>query len=239
MGQSRHNTDMSMSENEIKVLETPEEAVEGAEAVEAKPKKTAPKRIRSKKYQAVRSQVDKTRSYDVFSALELVKKLSYTKFPGTITAEVVLREKETGSQIDLAFPHSTGQSLTVVVATDEVLDQITAGNINFDILVSTPQYMPKLAKLAAVLGPRGLMPNPKNGTLTENPERKKAELEAGKVTLRTERKAPLMHVVIGNSKMDTKQLVENIQTLLDALKGRLLKVAVAASMSPGIKVAVE
>jgi large subunit ribosomal protein L1 len=240
MGQSRHNTDMSMSENDVKVVEAPVEADENGEMPEVvEPKKAAHKRHRSKKYAAVRAQVDKTRTYDAFSAVELVKRLSYSSFPGTITADVVLREKEIGTAVDLSFPHTTGQSVRVAIASDEVLAAIEGGTIDFDILLSTPQYMPKLAKLASTLGPKGLMPNPKTGTLTENPERKKAELEAGKMTIRTERKAPLMHIVVGNTKMDSKDLVENVQTLFDTLKNRMVKATLNATMSPGVKVAVE
>lgn len=243
MGQSRHNTDMSITNTEIKVVAVQDEAtemVEGAEVVaDQTAKKTSQKHLRSKKYQAVRAQVDKTRTYDAFSAMELVKRLSYTEFPGTLTADLVLREKETGTQVDITFPNSTGKTLRVAIASDELLEQVQNGQIDFDVLVSTPQYMPKLAKLAPVLGPRGLMPNPKNGTLTENPERKQKELEGGKITIKTERKAPLMHIVIGNTKMETKDLVENLQTLLDSLKNRVVKTTLTATMSPGVKVILE
>ena len=95
--------------------------------------------------------------------------------------------------------------------------------------------MPKLAKLAKILGPKGLMPNPKNGTLTPKPELKKKALEAGAFTLKTEKKAPLMHLVIGKVSMDDKMLEENILAVLKALKNRILKVAIAPSMGPAIR----
>ena len=116
---------------------------------------------------------------------------------------------------------------------------IKAGKIEFDVLLATPDMMPKLAKLAKILGPKGLMPNPKQGTLIADPKAKKKELESGKITIRSERKAPLIHIVIGNTKMDTKNLVENLQSLLDVLKDKMIKVSLAATMSPGVKVAVE
>lgn len=215
-------------------------AVEAAPAVEsseaaAKPKKAA--RVRSHQYQAVRAQVDKTKTYDVFAAVELVKKLSYTKFAGTITADAVLKEE--GFQVNMAFPHSTGRSLTVAIVNEQVLKEIEAGQLNFDVLVTEPRFMPQLAKFAKVLGPKGLMPNPKNGTVTANPELKKQELEGGKVTLKGEKKAPLMHVSIGKTDMDTKALVENLQALLAALKGKVVKLSISASMSPSVKVVIE
>ncbi|MBU0578795.1 hypothetical protein KKE34_04380 [Patescibacteria group bacterium] len=235
MGQKK-NTDMSMENTVIKVVEAPE-----ASGVTEKPKikKTIQKKTRSQKYKAVRSQVDKTRQYDPFSAIELIKKLSYSSFTGTIVAHITLTDKFQNEKAKLQFPHSTGQSLKIVIADDKVLKNIEAGKIDFDVLLATPDMMPKLAKLAKVLGPRGLMPNPKQGTLTAKPEEKKKELESGKITVGTQRKAPLVHVVIGNTLMETKQLQENLQTLLSAFKGKIQNASLAATMSPGIKLKVE
>ena len=241
MGQKK-NVDMSMSETEVKVVETPDEQspTEDSKKPEKKAAKPTPqKKLRSHKYQAVRAQVDKTRLYDVFSTVELVKKLSYSSFPGTVVAHVVLADKFQGERVELQFPHSTGKSVTVAIADDKLLADVKAGKIDFDVLLATPDMMPKLAKLAKVLGPKGLMPNLKQGTLISNPEAKKKELESGKMTIRSERKAPLMHVVIGNTNMETKELVENLQTLLTALKDKVNKLSLAATMSPGIKVVLE
>jgi large subunit ribosomal protein L1 len=217
------------------------EALSENEAMEAENDAQAAKKVRqarqrSAKYLAARSQVDKTKLYDTFAAIELLKRLSYTTFDGTITAHVITRE--VGTSIDLALPYSTGKSVKVVIADDALLADLDAGKLDFDILISTKEFMPKLTKYARVLGPKGLMPNPKNGTLTPNPEGRKKELEAGKVTVKTEKKAPLMHIGIGKTSMDTKELVENLNALLKALKGSAIKVAIAASMSPSIKVAV-
>jgi len=199
-----------------------------------KAKKVKKGRTRSQKYTMVRSQVDKTKTYDAFAAIELVKKLSYTKFDGTITADALLKDE--GISINIRFPHSTGKTIRVAIASDELITQIEAGTIEFDVLVTSPQFMPKLARLARVLGPKGLMPNPKNGTITDNPERKQQELEGGQITLKSEKKMPLMHVNLGKVSMGTKELVENLNTLNDALKGRMVRLSVAASMSPSIKV---
>ncbi len=235
MGQKK-NVDMTMSETEVKVVETP---TDGDAQTEKKAKPTPKKKLRSKKYQAVRSQVDKTRLYDAFSAIELVKKLSYSRFAGTIVADVVLDEKFMGERFNLQFPHSTGKSITVAIADDKVLKDVEAGKIDFDILLATPDLMPKLAKLAKVLGPKGLMPNPKQGTLIADPKSKKKELESGSMTIKSERKAPLMHIVIGNTEMDTKELVSNLQTLLTTIKGKVNKLSLNATMSPGVKVEIE
>ncbi len=242
---SKRNVNMSDNTDEIKILgeehtENADGTVEGAaaegeESAQAVAKK-APKAARSKKYQKNRSQVDKTKLYDSFAAVELVKRLSYSTFPGTLVADVVV--KEVGEQATLTFPHSTGKSVRVAIVSDELLATIEGGTVEFDVLLSDPTFMPKLAKLARVLGPRGLMPNPKNGTLTAKPELKKKELEKGTFAIKTERKQPVAHVVIGKQDMETKALVENLNELLKMLKGKANKVVLSATMSPGIKVQV-
>ncbi len=231
---SKKNVDMSANNDEIKIVgEGETEATTEAEKTAAKkPKK---EHARSHKYAATRSQVDKTKTYDPFAAVEMVKKLSYSKFAGTITADVVL--KDVGVNATITFPHSTGKTIRVAIVSDELISQIEAGTIDFDILVTSPQYMPKLAKLARVLGPKGLMPNPKNGTITDNPERKKAELEGGQITLKSEKKAPLMHVSLGKTSMETKDLVENLNALVNALQMKAVKLSISATMSPSVKVA--
>lgn len=243
MGSKRKSTDMSANNDQIKIVAPVGEdgvvadGAEGAGALtEEKAVKKKASRVRSKKYVAVRAQIDKTKKYDPFAAVELVKKLSYTKFDGTITAHVVVREA--GLTASLTFPHSTGRAVRVMIVTEEVLKDIGEGKIEFDVLVSHPQFMPKLAKFAPVLGPKGLMPNPKNGTLTPNPELQKKKLEAGAMTLKTEKKAPLIHVSIGKTSVETKKLVENIEALMKSLSSQMIGLTIAASMSPGVKVEV-
>lgn len=235
MGQKK-NVNMSMTEEEVKVVEAPtENEVEEKTAS----KKTIQKKTRSQKYQAVRSQVDKTRRYDPFSAIELVKRLSYSQFPGTMTAHLVLANKFQNEQVQFEFPHETGKSLQVAIANEATLKKIEAGKIEFDVLLAAPEMMSKITKFAPVLGPQGLMPNPKQGTLTADPEAKKKEIESGKLTLKTEHKAPLLHVVIGDTEMKTEQLQANLQTLLDAFDNKLKRVTLAATMSPGVKIKFE
>ncbi len=239
---SKKNVDMTESETKVKIVETAisEENNSSEKAAEQtlvkKPAKA--KKVRGKKYQAVRAKVDRSKFYPIKDAVELVKKLSYTKFVGSVEAHVVARE--IGDNVGLALPHSTGQSVKVTIVDAEVLNQIEAGNIEgFGILIAHPEFMPKLAKFARVLGPKGLMPNPKNGTLTPNPELKKKELEAGKFNLKTEKKAPLMHLTIGKTDMSASDLIENAEALIKALKGKILKLSLAPSMGPGIKVLIE
>jgi large subunit ribosomal protein L1 len=237
---SKRNVTVDGSEDKVKIVAAKDEApaaLNGSEPTEHKnqPKKTPLKtNPRSKRYQAARAQVDRSKFYPPAEAITLVKKIAYANFGGTICADLVL--KDTDNQIKISFPHTTGKSLRVAIVDDEILAQIEAGKLNFDILLTTPQYMPKLAKLARILGPKGLMPNPKNGTIVADPIKAKKELESGKTTLKTERKAPLLHVTLGKVSASATDLSENLEALLAALEGRILKAVISATMSPGVKV---
>jgi large subunit ribosomal protein L1 len=227
----KHVEEQPIEENEQPTAEKKEgEAQETPVAVHSK-------HFRSKQYKAVRSKIDRTKTYDPFAAIELVKKLSYSKFDGTINVDLTVRE--VGLNKEITFPHSTGKKRVVEIATEKTLAKIEAGNIDFDVLLATPQMMAKLTKYARVLGPKGLMPNPKNGTLTTNPEQRATELQGGIQTLKTEKKAPVIHATIGKTNMDTQELVENLKALLAAFKTRVVKVTVSATMSPGVKVEFE
>ncbi len=208
-----------------------------AKKSENKKTSTKTKKTRSKKYQAVRSKVDRTKTYDPFAAIELVKKLSYTNFTGTITAHLNVNEQ--GLTKELTLPHSTGKSRNIEIATEETLEKIEAGEIDFDVLLASPKFMSKITKYAPILGPKGLMPNPKNNTLTPNPKQRKKELAAGTMTLKTERRNPIIHVVIGKTDMDSKKLTENLKKLIDTFKRKIKKLTISATMSPGIKVEVK
>lgn len=212
--------------------EVAEVVEEAPVAVEAKAPKT-----RSQRYQAARGQVDRTISYPVDQAIEMVKKTSYSKFEGTITAHLNLAPKREFKNVEVAMPHSTGKDIVVAIANEEVLENLQSGVINFDVLLATPETMPKLAKYARLLGPRGLMPNPRNGTVTSDPETKKASLQGGTVSVKAEKSAPLMHVRVGKTKQATEQVAGNIEALLKALgPGAVVKLTLSATMSPGVKV---
>jgi len=209
------------------------EAVE-AETAEAA-KKPRRKKVRSKRYQHLRGMVDRTKTYPLAEAVALVKKTTYAKFGGSIRADVVLTDNKL--QTEIAFTHPTGKKIKVAIASETLLDEVEKGKLDFDILVASPEMMPKIAKLAKILGPRGLMPNPKNGTVTAKPEEKKKELEGGKLMVRTEKKAPLMHTVVGSVAMKEGELVDNVTALIKAVNARKIsKLVLSATMSPGVKV---
>lgn len=233
MGMTK-NVDMSANNDTIKIVGEAADDTQTTTKSAAKAKKA---HQRSRTYRAVRGKIDKNHPYDAFAAVEMIKKLSYSKFDGTVETHLQLRSA--GESVNITFPHSTGKKIRVAIATDDLLTAIEGGQIDFDVLIAQPKYMPKLAKLAKILGPKGLMPNPKNGTLTEDPAAKQAELEKGTLTIKTEKKFPLMHVAIGKVSMETKDLVENLQALLKAVKGKAIRAHISATMSPSVRVEIE
>jgi len=111
--------------------------------------------------------------------------------------------------------------------------------MDFDVLVAHPSMMAKLAKVARVLGPKGLMPNPKNGTVSPDPEKRAKELSHGQVNFKAEPGNPIVHLPVGKVSFEDKRLVENIQAILSAIgPGKILRATLAATMGPGVKIAI-
>jgi large subunit ribosomal protein L1 len=201
--------------------------------LETEVKKAA--KTRSKTYITARRHVDRTKLYPLKKAVNLVTKTSYSKFAGTVTADLTV--KDANLNLETTFPHSTGKTVKVAIATDALLKKIEKGDIDFDILLASPDMMGKIAKHARTLGPKGLMPNPKNKTVTDNPEKRQKELEGGKMRVKTEKKNPLMHVSIGKTDHPEKQLIDNIEHLIHIVgPKKVKKLTLSATMSPGIKV---
>lgn len=200
------------------------------------PKKLA--RVRGKKYISARAQVDKTKIYSLKEGIDLLKKTKFTKFDESV--EIHLSLSEIISTLEVSYPHSIGKTIRVSILDEDVIAKLEKGEIDFDVLLATPSQMGKITKFARLLGPKGLMPNPKNGTLLADPVKRKIELEAGKTTVRGEKKAPLLHTTIGKISLPTKELQENIEALFAAFPpGKLQKATLCTSMSPGIKVAIQ
>ncbi len=192
-------------------------------------------KIRSKKYKDSKSKIDREKLYKISDAVKLVKEASYSKFDGTMELHLVV--KKTGISANVALPHSAGRAKKIEVASDETIKNLTAGKIDFDILVATPDMMPKLVPFAKVLGPKGLMPNPKNGTLVTDPK-KAATFSAGTVNLKTEKEAPLIHTVIGKNSQKDEEITENTEAIFKALGGskQIEKAYMKSSMSPSVKI---
>lgn len=215
-------------------MSMPMDAADNKEESVTKVRKTKANN-RSKKYKKVKSYVDRTKFYSLDKAIELITKTSYSRFTGTVSIDAIVKDQNVN--LETSFPHSTGKTVRVAIATEELIKEIEAGNINFDVLISPPSLMVKLAKHARTLGPKGLMPNPKNKTVTEKTEERKKELEKGVTTIKTEKKAPLIHVVIGKTDMPAESLKANVEHFIKMIgPKKTLKLSLSATMSPGVKV---
>ncbi|MBQ9032553.1 MAG: 50S ribosomal protein L1 [Parasporobacterium sp.] len=219
-----------------------------------------------KKYVEAAKKVDRTQLYDVADALALVKENATAKFDETI--EVHIRTGCDGRHADqqirgaVVLPNGTGKSVRVLVfakgekereaqeagadfvGAEELIPKIQNENwFEYDKVVATPDMMGVVGRLGKILGPRGLMPNPKAGTVTMDVAKAVQELKAGKIEYRLD-KANIVHVPVGKASFDTEKLQENFQTLIDAiikarpaaLKGTYLKsITLASTMGPGVK----
>ena len=226
-----------------KIVEEVESGVVSDTSPKSPKKRKNPTRVRSKKYLEAASLVDKTKLYPLPEAVSLVKKTSVTKFDGSVEIHINLNPSVLGEKKDfrgsVTLPHGTGKEVRVAIADDEILAKIESGKIDFDILVAHPSMMPKLAKVARILGPRGLMPNPKTGTVSADPEKRARELSHGQVNFKTEPDQPIIHMSIGKVSFDDKKLMDNITAVLGAIdKNKVTRVTLASTMGPGIKVAI-
>lgn len=199
-------------------------------------KKTKKSR-RGKKYLSLVEKVDRTKIYSIKDALEILPGLQVGKFDETV--ELHINTIERGVSGSLTLPHGTGKTTRVKIADDAVIAEIEKGIIDFDILVAEPSFMPKLARVAKVLGPRGLMPNPKNGTVTPKPEDVAKKFEGGQLNYKTEAKAPIIHVVVGKVSFGSDKLSDNIKAFITSIQKKNIKnITLKSTMSPAIKLQV-
>ena len=219
-----------------------------------------------KKYNAAAAKVERGTHYSPLAAMRLVKELSAAKFDETVEVSVRLgvdtRKADQNVRGSISLPNGTGKSVRVavfaegakaeeaksagadIVGSDELIAEIQQGTINFDAVIATPNLMGKVGRLGRILGPRGLMPNPKLGTVTMDVEKMVGELKAGRVEYRADRYG-ICHVPVGKVSFTAEQLAENYGTLFSELlrvrpstaKGRYVKsVAVSSTMGPGVKI---
>jgi large subunit ribosomal protein L1 len=242
----------------IEAAQETKETAKTQETVKSEPKETkteSSKKVqkpgkakpRSKKYQEISQDLDRTQNYPLNEAIDTVKKLSYAKFNATIEAHI--NTAQTGIRGLVSLPYAAGRKLCIlafgkgaensgadIVGSEELIEEINKGKINFDIVVTTPEWMPKLAKIARILGPRGLMPNPKNGTITEDLKKAVEGFQAGKTEYKTEAKAPVIHIAMGKLDQPTEELATNIKTLYQTIgKSRIKKITLSPTMGPSVK----
>ena len=197
-------------------------------------KQLDPLRNRGKKYREMVKLVDRSKSYPLEEAVALAQKASMSKFDGAMELHIKVRAE--GVRGTVVLPHGTGKTKKVAVADDATLEALAAGKMDFDILLATPAQMPKLAKYAKVLGPKGLMPSPKAGTVTDDIERVSKEIGGGRVEYRVDKNS-VIHLSVGRVSFKTEQLVEKIQTILALLtSAKVQSISVAPTMGPGVRV---
>lgn len=220
-------------------VETVKETVETSQEKPVKKAKKekfakASKKTDSKRHKENLTMVSKTQSYSIGQALEALKKFKKSKFDETVELHINTREKGISGQVVL--PHGTGKTLRIKVADEAVINAVSKGKIDFDILVATPSMMPQLAKVARVLGPRGLMPNPKNGTITDNTDEAIKKLSGGQVSYKTESEHPIIHAIVGKVSFDDAKLTDNIKTFISSVgKEKIQTVTLKSTMSPAIR----
>ena len=221
---------------------------------------------RSKAYTDAAAQIDRDRLYSPLEAADLARSTSSKKMDATV--EVALRLGVDPRKADqmvrgtVNLPHGTGKTARVivfatgdkaaeaeaagadVVGAEDLIERIQGGWLDFDAAIATPDQMAKVGRIARILGPRGLMPNPKTGTVTPDVTKAVSEIKGGKINFKVDKQANL-HLVIGKTSFDEAKLVENYAAALDevlrakpaAAKGRYIKsITIATSMGPGIKV---
>ena len=218
----------------------------------------------SKRFKNLQSLITED-SYSFEQGMSLLKKLGTAKFEESVEAHIALNidPKYANQQLrtSLVLPNGTGKSLKIAAFTepeyveealslgadiagaDSLLEEMSAGNLNFDILITTPQLMPKLAKLGRVLGPKGLMPSPKSGTVTQNLKDAINEFKKGKVEYRAD-KTGIVHLSFGKINFDENKLKENLLSVYNSIeknkpsgvKGRYFKsFTICTTMSPGVR----
>jgi large subunit ribosomal protein L1 len=221
---------------------------------------------RSKAYRAAAEKIDAAKLYEPKDAIALVKDSSPVKFDATVEVAMRLgvdpRKADQMVRGTVNLPHGTGKTARVIVfaqgakaeeavaagadevGTDELVARIQGGWLDFDAAIATPDQMAKIGRIARILGPRGLMPNPKTGTVTMDVTKAVNEIKGGKITFRVDKHSNL-HLIIGKASFSEDQLVDNYAAVLDevlrakpsAAKGKYLKkVTVATTMGPGIQV---
>jgi large subunit ribosomal protein L1 len=214
--------------------------VSGTEHNEAEAPKTQTKKqvvgTRGKKYISSRGKIDKNKVYEISEAINLIKDASYSKFDGTM--ELHMGVKKTGLSTNVTLPHSTGKTKKIEVADSSTLEKLAKGKIDFDVLLATPEMMPKIIPFARLLGPKGLLPNPKNGTVIKKPEDAK-RFSADTLSIKTEKDFPLIHTSFGKVSMDTDKLKANAEAILNAVGTKqIVSCYLKATMSPSVKISI-
>ena len=221
---------------------------------------------RSKKYNEAAKKIDQSLTYSPSQAVKLAKETSTTKYDATVEVSMVLgvdpQKADQAVRSTVNLPHGTGKTARVlvfaggeraeearaagadIVGADELIEEVSKGRLDYDAVVSTPELMGKVGRLGKVLGPRGLMPNPKTGTVTTDVAKAVTDIKGGKIEFRVDKNSNL-HFIIGKVSFTVQQLAENYAAAMEEVlrskpsssKGRFIrKATISTTMGPGISV---
>src|SRR3989344_2879519 len=213
------------------------DTTKGGKEVASDEKKTRKKpkkiKIHGKAYLKAKKSIDKAKKYSLKEAVEIIQSLEKRGFDESI--ELHLKTIDTGLKGSVSLPHGTGKALRIVVADDGIVAKLEKGSVDFDVLITTPAFMPNLVKYAKLLGPKGLMPNPKQGTVTDDTDGAIKKFSKGQLYFKTEPKFPLMHITVGKKSFTSSQLVENVKSFVSAVgRQKIQSMYISSSMSPSV-----
>jgi len=228
----------------IHVVKEKPQTVDKKETVKKEPTKKVKSKVekskRSKRYSELSEKVEKGKLYLLPDAVKLIKELSTTKFDSTVEVHVRLNKKKAkgsteSSRGTVHLPHGSGKERKVIVLDEKKIDEIAkTKKIDFDIAIAAPDLMPKVAKIAKILGPKGKMPDPKSGTVTTDPSKVMAEITSGKTEYRIDSN-DIVHQIVGKVSWSDDKLIDNIKAVLTiAPKSRLATVHITSSIAPSI-----
>jgi large subunit ribosomal protein L1 len=221
-----------------KELELEKLAAEAAGQTLVKPKKV---RTRSSRYLNAKKAGEQVGyQYSIAEAVPHLRKVNLTKFPATLELHLNLIKQDVFSNQVVELPHGIGKTKKVEVVSDGLLKKLEKGVADFDVLLARPKDMANLVKYAKLLGPKGLMPNPKTGTIVDDPQKMKDKFGAdNRIELKIEKKAPLIHTVAGKLSMKDEQLENNVEAILVAVgKKNIKKAYLTTTMSPSVRLEV-
>ncbi len=259
---------LEMAGGTSETAETQEDGKEGKKS--GKSKKGKQKKKRSTQYKNAIKEIDKNKEYTIKEALETLRKVSFAKFNESVEVNINLgidvQNTDHRIRFTTTLPHGIGKEIKILVISDDnsgakknviyrdgsVADEISSGKVqpdkDFNVVVALPKYMKDLAKIAKVLGPKGMMPSPKNGTVTENIDKTLEQMSKGQVEVKSQPGHAVIHQMVGNLSFKDDQLKENIKYLLSELaknnppkmkKKLIQKVYVGTTMSPSIRIGIE
>lgn len=261
-------TDAKDSEKKEKSKETtPDKQSKTTDTQTKKTKKPKQKKVRSKRYLDTKKQIEAGKTYQVEEAIKTLRKMANAKFNESVELHITLGTETQNSNHRIRFtttlPHGIGKTIKVLVISDDnsgqkdniiyrdvsVIEEIVAGKLqpekDFNVVVATPATMKDIAKAARILGPKGMMPSPKNNTVTDNPQKAIESLGKGQIEIKSQPNHAVIHQIVGNLSFKDEQLVQNTTTLIEELnkntppkmkKKLIQKIYLCSTMGPSVRV---